>query len=83
MIRPALHHANLKTTRLQEMIDWYAVVLGAKVNFQWTGGAFMSNDRANHRIALFGGPGGCGMTRRNSCTRVFTIPPSNTTPSMT
>jgi hypothetical protein len=27
MIKPTFHHVNLKTTRLQEMIDWYGVPL--------------------------------------------------------
>ena len=27
MIHPTFHHLNLKTTRLQEMIDWYALVV--------------------------------------------------------
>jgi hypothetical protein len=31
-IRPTLRHVNFKTTRLQEMVDWNAKVLGAKVN---------------------------------------------------
>ena len=31
---PAMHHVNIKTTKLQEMIDWYGLVVGAKVNFQ-------------------------------------------------
>jgi len=57
MIKPTMHHVNLKTTRLQEMIDWYALVVGIKVNFQFPGGAFISNDRANHRIALLAVPG--------------------------
>jgi hypothetical protein len=26
--KPAFHHVNLKTTRLQEMIDWYGTVAG-------------------------------------------------------
>jgi catechol-2,3-dioxygenase len=47
-----LHHVNLKTLRLQEMIDWYGLLLGARVNFQFPGGAFITNDEANHRIAL-------------------------------
>ena len=34
MIKPTLHHVNLKTTRLQEMIDLYGVVVGATVNLQ-------------------------------------------------
>jgi catechol 2,3-dioxygenase len=56
-IRPTMHHVNLKTTRLQEMIDWYAIVVGTRINFQFSGGAFISNDRANHRIALLAVPG--------------------------
>ena len=27
-IKPTLHHATFKTTRLQEMIDWYGVTMG-------------------------------------------------------
>ncbi len=57
IIHPTLHHVNLKTTRLQEMIDWYGAVVGAKPNFQFPGGAFLTNDAANHRIALLGVPG--------------------------
>ena len=34
VIHPKFHHFNLKTTRLQEMIDFYAVLVGAEVNFQ-------------------------------------------------
>ena len=49
---PKLHHANLKTTRLQEMIDWYRTVTGVEVLFQNEMGAWLSNDAANHRIAL-------------------------------
>ena len=53
---PTIHHINLKTTRLQELIDWYGTVVGAEVNFQFPGGAFLSNDAANHRIALIALP---------------------------
>ena len=56
VINPAMHHINIKTTKLQEMIDWYGLVLGAKVNFQNPIVAFISNDRANHRIALLAVP---------------------------
>lgn len=49
---PVLHHVNLKTTRLQEMIDWYATVAGLNTVFQFPGGAWLSNDAANHRLAL-------------------------------
>lgn len=57
VIKPSLHHVNIKTTRLQEMIDWYVTVLGATVNFRFPGGAFLSNDRSNHRIAFLTVPG--------------------------
>jgi hypothetical protein len=30
MSNPTLHHVNLKTTRLKEMIDWYGAVVGLK-----------------------------------------------------
>jgi catechol 2,3-dioxygenase len=49
---PVLHHVNLKTTRMQEMIDWYATVVGLTTVFQFPGGAWLTNDTANHRLAL-------------------------------
>ncbi len=49
---PVLHHVNLKTIHLQEMIDWYATVVGLTTVFQFPGGAWLSNDAANHRLAL-------------------------------
>jgi catechol 2,3-dioxygenase len=54
---PVLHHVNLKTLRLQEMIDWYALVIGTTVTFQFPGGAWLTNDAANHRLALLTVPG--------------------------
>jgi catechol 2,3-dioxygenase len=57
LIRPKIHHINLKTTRLPEMIDWYAEVVGTEVTFQDGTGAWLSNDEANHRIALLAFPG--------------------------
>jgi catechol-2,3-dioxygenase len=57
VIHPKFHHLNLKTTRLQEMIDFYAVVVGAEVIHQDDVGAWLSNDQANHRIALLAFPG--------------------------
>lgn len=57
VIRPTFHHFNLKTTRLQELIDWYTTVVGAEVIFQDETGAWLSNDAANHRIALLAFPG--------------------------
>ena len=52
LARPILHHVNLKTTRLQEMIDWYATTVGLTTVFQFPGGAWLTNDTANHRLAL-------------------------------
>ncbi len=49
---PVLHHVNLKTTRMQEMIDWYATVAGLTTVYVFPGGAWMTNDGANHRLAL-------------------------------
>jgi catechol-2,3-dioxygenase len=57
MIQPKFHHFNLKTTRLQAMIDWYCTVVGAEVLHQDAVGAWLSNDEANHRIALLAFPG--------------------------
>jgi catechol 2,3-dioxygenase len=53
---PMFHHVNLKTTRLQEMIDFYRALVGAEVIFQDQIGAWLSNDDANHRIALLAFP---------------------------
>jgi catechol 2,3-dioxygenase len=55
-IRPKFHHVNLKTTRLQEMIDFYSALVGAEVLHQYELGAWLSNDAANHRIALLAFP---------------------------
>jgi catechol 2,3-dioxygenase-like lactoylglutathione lyase family enzyme len=53
---PTFHHALLKTARMQEMIDWYAAVVGIEPVFQAPGIAFLSNDGANHRISMVGNP---------------------------
>jgi catechol 2,3-dioxygenase len=55
--KPSFHHFNLKTTRLQALIDWYVSVVGADVIFQDETGAWLTNDAANHRIALLCFPG--------------------------
>jgi catechol 2,3-dioxygenase len=38
------------------MIDFYGTLVGAEVIFQFDGGAWLSNDTANHRIALLAFP---------------------------
>ena len=57
MIKPKLHHVTYKTSRMKEMIDWYALVTGAKVNFINDVAAWTTNDQANHRIAFLAVPG--------------------------
>jgi catechol-2,3-dioxygenase len=57
VLTPPLHHVNLKTTRLREMIDWYGTVVGLTPTFQYDGGAWLTNDGANHRLALLCVPG--------------------------
>jgi catechol 2,3-dioxygenase len=49
---PVLHHVNLKTCRIDDMIEWYGRVVGMKVTHRFPAGAFMTNDDANHRLAL-------------------------------
>jgi catechol-2,3-dioxygenase len=56
VIHPRFHHVNLKTTKLAEMIDFYRTLVGAEVIFQDEIGAWLSNDDANHRIALLAFP---------------------------
>jgi catechol-2,3-dioxygenase len=54
---PVLHHINLKTTRLEAMIEWYGRVVGTTTVFKFPAGAWLTNDGANHRIALLALPG--------------------------
>jgi len=68
IIHPTLHHFGVETRHLERMIDWYANVLGMVTNYSTANDAwgseagmsvsvaFVSNDRANHRIALFSLP---------------------------
>jgi catechol-2,3-dioxygenase len=51
------HHVNFFTLRLEEMRDWYGEVLGMEVTFEFPMGCWMSNDEANHRVALTAIPG--------------------------
>ena len=59
MLKPKLHHVTIKTSRLDEMIAWYGLVIGAEVNFRDGVAAWTSNDAANHRIAFLAVPGLC------------------------
>jgi catechol-2,3-dioxygenase len=53
---PTLHHVNLKTPRLQEMVEWYGLVVGMRTTHAFAGGAWLTNDAANHRLALLSTP---------------------------
>ncbi|PWT83266.1 MAG: hypothetical protein C5B57_07175 [Blastocatellia bacterium] len=54
---PRIHHVNFFTTRFDEMIEWYGTVLGMRVQFAAPGLlAFLTNDEANHRLALTTSP---------------------------
>ena len=55
--KPVLHHVTFKTTRLQEMMDWYEAVVGCVPNFTFPGASWTTNDTANHRIAFLTTPG--------------------------
>jgi catechol 2,3-dioxygenase len=57
MIKPKLHHVTIKTSHLDKMIEWYGLVIGAKVNFRDKVAAWTTNDDANHRIAFLAVPG--------------------------
>jgi len=56
-IKPTLHHVTMKTSRLDDMIAWYSLVLGAQVQFRDATACWMTNDAANHRIAFLAVPG--------------------------
>lgn len=53
---PTLHHVNLKTPRLQKMIDWYGLVVQMRPTYAYQYGAWLTNDAANHRLALLATP---------------------------
>jgi catechol 2,3-dioxygenase len=53
---PILHHVNLKTIRMSEMIAWYGKVIGSRKQFQNEVMGFITNDEAPGRIALLTSP---------------------------
>lgn len=67
IIRPVLHHIGLTTGNFDVMVDWYAKVLGMEpTHFSKSPAGDMgieaqalwvTNDAANHRIAMIGIPG--------------------------
>ncbi|VXC43843.1 Glyoxalase/Bleomycin resistance protein/Dioxygenase superfamily protein [Arthrobacter sp. 9V] len=53
---PRLHHTTFTTLQLEEMVLWYEKVAGLKAVFRGDLGAWLTNDEANHRIALLALP---------------------------
>jgi catechol 2,3-dioxygenase len=49
---PHLHHVGIKTRRLDEMVAWYGTVVGMEVMRAYPFIVVVSNDAANHRLAL-------------------------------
>ena len=56
-IKPIFHHVTLKTSHLQQMVEWYKTVVGVEVQFQDANNAWTTNDEANHRLAFLMVPG--------------------------
>jgi catechol 2,3-dioxygenase len=54
--RPILHHVALKTTQLDRMVEWYELVAGCETNYKFPGGAWLTNDNANHRLSILHTP---------------------------
>lgn len=67
ILHPTLHHFGVVTRHLEKMVEWYAKVVGMVMIYQSSNAlgseavvsmsaAFVSNDRANHRMAVFSPP---------------------------
>ena len=54
---PQLHHATFMTLDVDAMVRFYELVCGVRPVYYGHDGAWLSNDRANHRIALLKLPG--------------------------
>src|ERR1700704_4507402 len=54
---PVLHHVNLKTTRMPEMIDWYAFAVGMEPSWIAPAACWLKNDGTHHRLAMLAVPG--------------------------
>ncbi|MDQ6740737.1 MAG: extradiol dioxygenase, partial [Actinomycetota bacterium] len=54
--RPKFHHTTFATLKLDEMVEWYEKVAGLEPVYHGPGGAWLTNDEANHRIALLALP---------------------------
>lgn len=54
---PKLHHATFMTMDVPAMVDWYTLVCGLEPIYYADHAAWLTNDEANHRIALLRLPG--------------------------
>ncbi|GAB3299579.1 extradiol dioxygenase [Epidermidibacterium keratini] len=54
---PKLHHATFMTLDVDAMVAWYELVAGLQPVYYSTQAAWLTNDEANHRIALLALPG--------------------------
>lgn len=56
LVRPVFHHTTLATLKLDEMVEFYEKIAGLEPVYYSPGGAWLTNDAANHRIALLALP---------------------------
>jgi catechol 2,3-dioxygenase len=54
---PNLHHMTFITTRLDEMVRWYELVVGLKPHYYDDEAVWLTDDAANHSIAFLAPPG--------------------------
>ena len=57
IIRPKFHHTTFTTLHLDAMVEFYEKIAGLEPVYYSEHGAWLSNDEANHRIALLALPG--------------------------
>ncbi len=76
-IRPTFHDTTLTTLKLDEMVEFYEKVAGLEPVYYSEGGAWLTNDEANHRIALLALPG-LKASEDKGTRSACTTPPSST-----
>ncbi|MET4781544.1 VOC family protein [Glaciihabitans sp. UYNi722] len=57
IVRPKFHHTTFATLKLDEMVSFYEKIAGLEPVYYSENGAWLTNDEANHRIALLALPG--------------------------
>lgn len=58
MVSPSrLAHVVLRTSRFEEMVEWYTFVLNGKLAYKDAGIAFLAYDDEHHRVAFINIPG--------------------------